>query len=121
MIPYAVAAILVMLAAIGLLAAAWRVRSHRSYSRFAIDRRSAMRGAMPQAAARDQPHCDACRYERDRAQLAAGMVSHGGAPRRQETRQIAPRGTGFPDLGRSRREPWLSRRRGSTNLGSAQT
>jgi hypothetical protein len=119
MIPYALAVVLVMLAALGLLAAAWRVRSRRSYSRFAIDRRSAMRGTMPQAACQDQPHCDACRYERDRAQLAARIVSHGGALRRQETRRIAPRGTGSPDPGRSRREPWLSRRPGSTNLVSA--
>ena len=113
MIPYAVAGVLVTLAAIGLLTAAWHLHSRRSRSGFAIDRRSAMRGAMDQASGRDRPLCDACRYERDRVQLAARIVSHGGAPRRQETRRIAPRGTGFPDPGRSRREPWLSGRPGS--------
>lgn len=120
MIPYALGVISGLLAALGLLAAAWRVRSRRSYSRFAIDRHSAMRGTMPQAACQDQLHCDACQYERDRAQLAAGIVSHGGALRRQETRRIAPRETGFSDPGRSRREPWLSRRPGSTNLFGPQ-
>jgi hypothetical protein len=119
MIPYAVAGVLVTLAAIGLLAA-WHVHSRRSRSGFAIDSRSAMRGAMDQTAARDRAHCDACRYERDRIQLAARIVSHAGAPRRQETWRIAPRGTGFRDPGRSRREPWLSRRPGSTDLAGAQ-
>jgi hypothetical protein len=118
MIPYALAVILIVLAALGLLAAGWRVRSRRSYSLFAIDRRSPMRGTMPQASSQDQPHCDACQYERERAQVAAA-VSHGVTQRCQESRRIAPRRTGFPDPGRSRREPWLSRRPGSTNLVSA--
>jgi len=110
MIPYSVAVLVFTLAAIGLLAAAWRVRSRRSRSGFAIDRRPARRGDTHAAAGRDRPHCDACRYERDRAQLAARIGSHGGALRRRETRRIPPRDMGFSDPGRSRREPWLSRR-----------
>jgi hypothetical protein len=99
MIPYGLALILVMLGAAALVAVARQQLVIRS------------RGPETHRfTSRDRPHCDACRYERERAKLASRTVRSDGGRKRHDIRRIAPRQHASPDPGRSRREPWLSHR-----------
>jgi hypothetical protein len=121
MIPYALALILAMLSAVALGAIAWQAYSViRSRSPLSTLDRAEVSPAIRRFTSRDQPHCDACRYERERAKLASQAVLSKMARRRQESRRIAPRQQGSPDPRRSRRDPSLSRRPGTEHLSSAR-
>jgi len=107
MIPYGLALILLlMLGAAALVAVAWDTHSRSGLPD--LDRADSP--ATHHLTSGDRPHCDACRYERERAKLASRTVRRDGAWKRQEMRRIAPRQPVRPDPGRSRREPWLSHR-----------
>jgi len=106
MIPYGLVLILVMLGAAALVAVAWDAHSRSGLPD--LDRADSP--AAHQLTSRDRPHCDACRYERERAKLASRTVQRDGAWKRQEMRRIAPRQHVPPGPGGSRREPWLSHR-----------
>jgi hypothetical protein len=103
MIPYGLALILVMLGVAALVAVARQL--HSVIRSRGLDR-AENSPETHRLTARDRPHCDACRYERERAKLAGHTVRSDGG--RQHIRRIAPRQHASPDPGRARREPWLS-------------
>jgi hypothetical protein len=96
MIPYGLALILVMLGVAALVAVARQPRSViRSRS---LDRAENSPGTH-RVTSRDRPHCDACRYERERAKLAGSTVRSDGGRKRHDIRRIAPRQHASPDPG----------------------
>jgi hypothetical protein len=80
MIPYGLALILVMFGVAALVAVAWKpyseIRSRSS--RPGVDRAETS-PEIDRLTSRDRPHCDACRYERERAKLARSRVQRHGA------------------------------------------